>query len=144
MKHRSPIAVFFLGLFTFGLYSWYWSVKTKGEMNKLGEHIPTAWIWLIPIVGSIWWLWKYSEGVEHVSNKSLSKVLVFVVLFLLGAIGQAIVQDTFNNVGATAPSNPGPTPFASPTPSYDVPNQQQPTNTPTPPTIQPPNPPIVG
>jgi hypothetical protein len=143
MKHRSPIAVFLLGFFTLGLYSWYWAVKTKGEMNKLGEQIPTAWIWLIPIVGSIWWLWKYSEGVEHVTNKSLNQVLAFVVLFIIGAIGQAIVQDSFNNVGATAPANPGHTPFTSPPTSYAEPIQSEPVN-PVPPNIQPPNPPIVG
>ena len=85
MKQRSPIAVFLLGLITFGLYSWYWLVKTKGEMNKLGETIPTAWVWLIPFV-SIWWMWKYSEGVEHVTGEKLGGVLTFVILYLLGII----------------------------------------------------------
>jgi hypothetical protein len=112
-------------------------------MNKLGEHIPTAWIWLIPFVGGIWWLWKYSEGVEHVTNKSLSKVLTFVVLFVLGAIGQAIVQDFFNNVSATATANPVPTPIATPPTPYAEPVQSGPV-TPVPPSIQPPNPPVVG
>jgi hypothetical protein len=143
MKHRSPIAVFFLGLFTLGLYSWYWSVKTKGEMNKLGEHIPTAWIWLIPIVGSIWWLWKYAEGVEHVTNTGLNKVLAFVVLFVLGSIGQAIVQDSFNNVGTKLAANPGPSPMVSPPTSYAPPNPTEPIN-PVNPNTQPPNPPVVG
>ena len=103
MKQRSPIAVFLLGLITGGLYSWYWIVKTKGEMNKLGEKIPTAWVWLIPFV-SIWWLWKYSEGVEHVTGEKLSAVLTFVLLFLLGIIGHAIVQDSFNKIIAVAPT----------------------------------------
>ena len=104
MKNRNPFLVFLLGLITCGLYSWYWAVKTKGEMNKLGEKIPTAWIWLIPIVGPIWWYWKYSEGVEHVTKEKLSGVLAFVVLFLLGEIGQAIVQNSFNGIQALAPS----------------------------------------
>ena len=43
MKHRSPIAVFLLPLITFGIYSIYWKVKTKGEMNEKGAQIPTAW-----------------------------------------------------------------------------------------------------
>jgi len=102
MKQRDPIAVFVLGLVTCGLYSWYWAVKTKGEMNKLGENIPTAWVWLIPIVGTIWWYWKYSEGVEHVTKEKMSGVMAFVVMWLLGMIGQAIVQDAFNKVGAPA------------------------------------------
>jgi hypothetical protein len=109
MKKRNPIAVFLFGLITLGLYSWYWAVKTKGEMNKLGEKVPTAWIWLIPIVGSIWWYWKYSEAVENVTHKELNKVLAFVVLYLLGSIGQAIIQDYFNKlVAAPAPAAAGP------------------------------------
>lgn len=47
MKQRSPIAVLLLPFVTLGIYSWYWAVKTKGEMNSLGESVPTAWIWLI-------------------------------------------------------------------------------------------------
>jgi hypothetical protein len=107
MKQRSPIAVFLLGLITGGLYSWYWIIKTKGEMNKLGEKIPTAWIWLIPFV-SIWWMWKYSEGVEHVTGEKLSAILTFVLLFLLGIIGHAIIQDSFNKIVAVTPSMSAP------------------------------------
>lgn len=106
MKQRNPLAVFLLPIVTFGIYSWYWLVKTKGEMNKLGQDIPTAWIWLIPMVGGVWWMWKYSEGVENISNGKLSGVLAFILLFLLGNIGQAIIQDTFNNIGEAATTAP--------------------------------------
>jgi hypothetical protein len=138
MKKRSPIAVFLLGFVTIGFYSWYWAVKTKGEMNKLGEKIPTAWIWLIPIVGSIWWYWKYSEGVEHITHEKINGVLAFVVLYLLGGIGQAIVQDAFNKNDislTTVPVSPTTaqqtgimTPDQSPVPTS--PDQQSPTGTP--------------
>jgi hypothetical protein len=116
MKQRSPIAVFLLPIVTFGIYSWYWLVKTKGEMNSRGEQIPTAWIWLIPFVGTIWWLWKYAEGVEHVSGEKLSGVLAFILVFLLGNIGEAIIQDTFNKVGEVAAPAAGyaPAPEAQP------------------------------
>jgi len=103
VQKRSPLAVGLLGFITLGFYSWYWAVKTKGEMNKLGEKIPTAWIWLIPIVGGIWWLWKYSEGVEHVTHEKMSGILAFILQWLLGCIGQAIIQDSFNKLeGAPA------------------------------------------
>jgi len=118
MKNRDPIAVFALGFITLGLYSWYWAVKTKGEMNKLGETIPTAWIWLIPIVGSIWWYWRYAEGVEHVTKEKMSGVLAFVVMRLLGMIGQAIVQDSFNKVGSDTAV---PTTMAPPTDTPETP-----------------------
>lgn len=106
MKQRSPIAVFLLAFITLGIYSWYWIVKTKGEMNKLGESIPTAWIWLIPLVGGIWWYWKYSEGVEHVTSEKISGPVAFLLLFFLGNIGQAIVQDSFNKLQLPATTSP--------------------------------------
>ncbi len=91
-------------------------------MNALGEKIPTAWIWLVPFVGTIYWQWKYSEGVEHVTKGKTSGVLAFVLLFLLGFIGQAIVQSEFNKIDATvaggfAPGAPQPTiPSGAPAP----------------------------
>lgn len=153
MKKRNPIAVFLLAFFTIFIYSWYWAVKTKGEMNKLGEKIPTAWIWLIPIVGSIWWYWKYAQGVEHVTHEKINGVLAFVVLYLLGGIGAAIIQDLFNKIEpsvVTAPVSPPvnqPTAFTSTVQpnagNTPLPDQQPPAPTPlTPP--QPPTPPTIG
>lgn len=97
MKKRSPFAVFLFPLITFGIYYLYWMVKTKGEMNEKGATIPSAWLIIVPIV-NIWWLWKYSEGVGHVTNENLQGVLAFILLWLLGPIGGAIVQDSFNKV----------------------------------------------
>lgn len=132
MQQRNPIAVFLLPFITLGIYSWYWLVKTKGEMNKLGENIPTAWIWLIPIVGILWWLWKYSEGVEHVSKEKTSGVLAFILLWLLGSIGQAIIQDTFNKISAPA-GQPAEAPQADEKPEEDTETPEE-TPTETPPT----------
>lgn len=103
MKNRSPLAVFFLPLITFGIYGIYWYVKTKGEMNAKGSDIPTAWLIIVPIV-NIWWMWKYSEGVDKVTNSELSTVIAFILLFLLGSIGMAIIQNDFNKVGGGAPA----------------------------------------
>lgn len=133
MKQRSPIAVLLLGLITGGIYSLYWLVKTKGEMNQLGAKIPTAWILLIPIVGQIWWLWEYSEGVGHVTNEKISGVLAFVLLFLLGTIGQAIIQDSFNKIVAV-PSTMASEPTQPMTTSQPVVNPTDTTPTMTPPT----------
>ena len=100
MKQRSPIAVFLLPLVTFGIYSMYWLVKTKGELNQVNDNkprIPTAWIWLIPVVGNIWWLWEYAGGVQKQSKGACSQALAFILLFLLGSVGQAIVQHSYYN-----------------------------------------------
>ncbi len=99
MKNRSPIAVFFLVIITIGIYGIVWSVKTKNEMNKLGAEIPTAWLMIVPIV-NIWWLYKYSEGAEKVTGGKMSAILAFILLWILGLIGMAILQNEFNKVGA--------------------------------------------
>jgi hypothetical protein len=97
MQQRSPIAVFLLTFVTFGLYGWYWLVKTKGELNNQGvEHIPTAWIWLIPVIGGIWWFWKYAQGVDQFTKGKFSAPVAFLVIWLLGPIGYAIAQDSYN------------------------------------------------
>ena len=97
MTKRSPIAVFFLSIFTIGIYSIYWLVKTKGEMNRLGSNIPTAWLLIIPFV-NIWWLWEFAGGVEMVTRKSISQVVAFILLLLLRVIGDAVIQDAFNKI----------------------------------------------
>ena len=112
MKKRSPLAVFLLPFITFGIYSLYWEVKTKGEMNRLGAEIPTAWLLIVPIV-NYWWVWKYSEGVERVTGGKLQTVLSFMLLLLLGNIGQAVIQNSFNNDVVAAPDATPSTPQIS-------------------------------
>ncbi len=122
MQNRSPIAVFLLTLITFGIYGIYWMVKTKGEMNERGAVIPTAWLIIIPFV-NLWWMWKYSEGVELVTANKISGVLSFILLWLLGSIGMAIIQDSFNKVGgATVTASPVPAaPFGGTVPEPSTP-----------------------
>ena len=111
MKNRSPIAVALLGFPTLGIYWWYWQVKTKTEMNSLGEKIPTAWFWLIPYLGYIYWIYLYSKGVNNVTKGKLSTAVSFLLIWLLGFIGFAIVQDAFNSI---AEASPAPAPQAKP------------------------------
>jgi hypothetical protein len=118
MKKRSPVAVLLLPFVTFGIYGIYWQVKTKVEMNSVGASIPTAWLLIVPIV-NIWWLWKYSEGVDKVTNGKMSGVLAFILLFLLGFIGGAIIQSSFNQVASGAPA-PAAAPMATPTTGGDM------------------------
>jgi hypothetical protein len=128
-----------LPIVTLGIYSWYWEVKTKGEMNKLGEKIPTAWIWLIPFVGYLWWAWKYSEGVGHVTKDKAPAILVFLLMFFTGSIGDAIIQYYFNGLPdgaaastAAAPAAPAANPPASDTPAATTPPAVPAPETPTP------------
>jgi hypothetical protein len=100
MQNRSPVAVFFLSMFTCGIYGIVWTVKTKTEINELTDaQIPTLWLCLIPFV-SFWWLWKYAQGVEQVTDGATSAGVAYLMLMLLGPIGQAILQSSYNNVTA--------------------------------------------
>lgn len=125
MKNRSPVGTFFLTAFI-PFYSIYWVVTTGREMRVLGAELPTAWFIIVPFV-NIWWMYKYGAAVEHVTNGKTSAILAFIVMWLLGAIGYAIIQDSFNNVsgapmGNMAPPTPvGPQPIvATPIPIPDV------------------------
>jgi len=97
MKKRSFAAVLLLPLITCGIYGIYWLVKTKGEMVAKGADIPTAWLLIVPIA-NIFWLWKYAEGVAKVTNNAFSNAIAFILIFLLGSIGSAIIQTKFNEV----------------------------------------------
>ena len=97
MQHRDPIMVILLSIITFGIYSLFWYVTTKNEMNAKGAQIPTAWLIIIPFV-NIWWYWKFSEGVEIVTNKGMETVIAFLLIYLLGVIGEAIIQNELNKV----------------------------------------------
>ena len=120
MKNRNPLLVILLPLVTFGIYMLYWFVKTKGEMNKLGASIPTAWLIIVPFV-NIWWMWKYSEGADKVTNGQMSAVLAFVLLFLIGPIGAGIIQLEFNKLGVEAPVVADSAAAAAPEVSADAP-----------------------
>ena len=97
MRKRSVAGVILFSLITLGIYAIVWQVKTKIEMNSVGAAVPTAWLMIIPIV-NIWWLWKFSEGVEVATNKEMSGPIAFILLFLLGIIGMAILQVSLNKV----------------------------------------------
>lgn len=100
MKNRVIWKALALTVITFGIYGIVWQVKVKGELNELGAEIPTAW-WLIVPIGNIWWLWKYSEGVEKVTKGQYSAGLSFALLFLVSVIGQAILQTEFNKMAVS-------------------------------------------
>jgi len=99
MRNRHPALVLVLGVFTCGIYHIYWLVSTKLEMNQRGADIPTAWLLIIPFV-NIYWLWRWSQGVEKVTNNALGAVPAFLLCWFLGFIGTAITQSYFNKVSA--------------------------------------------
>jgi hypothetical protein len=105
MTKRSVAAVILLTLVTLGIYGLVWTVKTKNEMVKCGASIPTAWC-LIFLPTAIWFQWKFAGGVEHVTRGKMSQVIAFILMFVLGLIGMAIIQAELNKVEGTAAALP--------------------------------------
>ena len=97
MTQRSPAVVFILGAITFGIYPLVWLINTKEEMNSQGAEIPTGWFLVLPILNLLW-IWKWSQGVEKVTRQGTSAGLAFIMIFLLGPIGMAVVQSSFNKL----------------------------------------------
>ena len=65
----------------------------------MGAEIPTAWLIIIPFV-NIYWLWRWSQGVEKVTKGALNAVSALLLGWLLSCIGGAIIQSYFNKITA--------------------------------------------
>ncbi|MDX1957539.1 MAG: DUF4234 domain-containing protein [Leptospiraceae bacterium] len=97
MEKRSPAMEFVYTIITCGIYGIFWQVRTKNEMVAKGAEIPTAWLLIVPFA-NLYWLWKYSEGVEKVTSGKLSAAIVLLLFFVLGPIAIPVVQSKFNEV----------------------------------------------
>ena len=97
IQKRDIVVVYLLSIITFGIYSIYWEVKTKEEINSLGADIPTAWLLIIPIA-NIYWLYKYAEGFSTKVKKDNNGILWFILFWLSGIIMPAIVQSELNKI----------------------------------------------
>ncbi len=125
VTERSPVAVVLLSFVTFGIYFIFWLATTRGEVKALGADVPTTWLFIVPFV-SVWWIWKFSEGTAQVSNGSAA--VNFILLFLVGPIGAAVIQSELNTStarpglqGYGAPSYGAPTGYGAPA-GYGAPN----------------------
>jgi hypothetical protein len=80
-----------------------WYVKTKNKLNAKGADIPTVWLIIIPFVG-IYWLWKFSEGVELVTDKDMTAITAFLLILFLGPIGLMIIHSKIKKYVSETPS----------------------------------------
>jgi len=98
MRQQNPLSVFLLSLVTFGIYPLFWLARTRGEMVRKGADIPTTFLIIIPLA-NLYYIWKWSQGVEHVTNGKMQWFVALLLEMLLGYIGMAVIQDIFNKVG---------------------------------------------
>ncbi len=137
MKRRSIVGVILLPFVTLGIYVLYWFVSTKRELNRKGASIPTAWLLIIPLV-NIWWLWKYFEGAEHVSEGKINGVLVFLLdIFVTSLVSMIICQLEYNKMDASVVIADGNITADSSTQqlAQELPAEQPPQTPPTIPTV---------
>jgi hypothetical protein len=82
--------------------------------------------WIITVVISIVWLFKFSKAVDEYTKGKMSTAMTFLILYLVHLIGVALIQDTFNGML----DNPAPVgnamPPVGPTPAFAQPEMQQP------------------
>ena len=71
----------------------------RGEMVARGASIPTTWLIIIPIV-NIFYLWKWSAGVEHVTGGKVNGAVMFLLMWLVNIVGIPYAQSQFNKVEA--------------------------------------------
>jgi Domain of unknown function (DUF4234) len=131
MTNRNPFVVIALTIITLGLYGIYFFATTTNEMKRNGADIPHWILMFVPFV-AIWWLYKYSEGVEKVTSGNVSTAMSFILVWFLPLIGLYFVQNGFNQVsivGATSPTPSTPEPVA-PLPTENSADTAQPLVTP--------------
>jgi len=71
---------------------WEWCVvKPIEEMKVKGIQLPTTWRYFAPF-GSYGWLWKFSKGIEAITDRRMRAAGVFAAVFFLGIIGFVIIR----------------------------------------------------
>jgi hypothetical protein len=123
--YRNPNIVFFLSMFTLGIYSLIWFVKTSKEMNRKGADIPIlliivpfiiligiiiidlppfAFLWgqallsiliMVMLSAYLYFIWRYAWVVAFVTGYR-SPLKYFLLLLFCNPLGISIVQNDFN------------------------------------------------
>ena len=73
---------------------WDWCVTQPIEQMKVkGVQMPTTWGYFAPFA-SYGWLWKYSKGIEAITERRIRAAGVFASVFFLGFLGFVIIRYT--------------------------------------------------
>ena len=76
---------------------WDWCItQPLEEMKVKGIKLPTTWGYFAPFA-SYGWLWKYSKGIEAITNRRIIAAGVFAAVFFLGIIGFIIIRYTMHH-----------------------------------------------
>jgi len=97
IKKRSPVAVIIFSIITFGIYWFYWTVKTKEELKSLGAEIPTAWLIIVPIA-NLYFFYKYTEGFSSYVKKDKNAIMWFLLWFFVAPLAMILIQIELNKL----------------------------------------------
>jgi hypothetical protein len=97
VKYRNIFLVYLYSIITFGIYTIYWLVATKEEINSLGGSIPTGWLLIVPIA-NLYWFYRYCDDFAKYVKKDNNGILYFIVALLAEIILPAIVQSALNQI----------------------------------------------
>lgn len=71
---------------------WEWAVVEPIEdMKDKGVHLPTDWRYFAPL-RCYGWLWKFSKGIEAITEGGMGRRRVFVAVSILGIIGFVVIR----------------------------------------------------
>ena len=111
VKLRSPLAVIFLGLITFGIYYWYWFYKVNEEAAILsndedanpGLSLLAATLGALLVVPVFWTHWTTANRVANAVGETIStgmNVLMSIILLpLAGIVYPLWLQGKLNKYG---------------------------------------------
>ncbi len=102
----------FLGLLFVGTaYTLYWLISTARVLRReTGQKIPYAILLVIPLA-NYWWMWRYSQAAEIYTKNKHEAALLFILIALLGSIGNGILQDVYNKTTEVPAPAPAPAPL---------------------------------
>ena len=150
-KIREPLGVIGLGIITLGIYSIVWYYKINKEMAEIGQAkgtdecgtnptnsllalVPGALACGIPTLISYFNATKRLQATERVAGAppGMEPGLLFILLLLIGPVGQYIFQSNLNKALQAQAGGAGAIP-AAPQQPQQAPAQEQPQPRDTPP-----------
>ena len=102
-----PMALALLSQLASYIYMLYWLAQTKRELQARGaDDIPSTWLYIIPIA-NIYYIYKYAEGADKVTNGKLPPLLILII-YLVGAasIVMPVCQSQYNKINGQAARQP--------------------------------------
>ncbi len=90
---RSLLKTTLLTFCTFGLYDLYYLIVTSKELNKVGGHVSSAWLLLVPVL-NLYFVYRYAQSYAAIVKKdhSASETILYCLIILSPIIVVLLAQ----------------------------------------------------